>query len=449
MPTRRVWNMLAGALAVVVLLSSCAPAATPTPQVIVKRETQVVKETVVQQVTAAPVKVTLPSSIVIGSLEPLTGGLATFGTEARNAQIMAIEHINAAGGIKSLGGLKLEVVGEDTTGEVDAARLAAESLISKYRPVAALGFYMSRLSLAGSEVTEREKVILILDALVESLMRRGYKYLLRAAPSCSQHGRTGIEFAMGISERAGMPLKSIAILNEDSAFGRATALGAAEAALEKQIPIVYQREYPYDLTDVSSIVAGIQSANPDVVLHACYFNDGVLFAKTFKETGYIPKFIIGMGGSGYTDGDSIKALGDVANYYVNTVSYNPAKNTPQNRKFVDEFKAKYGKIPTEAGGIAYYSMWVYAEMFELSGKLFPNDPLNPDNLMAAAHQLDLKSGPAVETIATNQIQFDGTGQNIFSRATVLQVLNGEPKVIWPLDESEATVVYPRPDSTVK
>ena len=424
MRSRRMWNMLAVAVAAIVLLSSCAPAATPTPEA-----------------------VELSSSIVIGSLEPLTGVNAIFAAEAIAAQEIAIRHINEAGGIHSLGGLTLELVSEDTTDELDAARLAAESLISKHNPVAAVGFFMSKLTMGGSEVTEREKVILISDALVDTLTMRGFQYLLRAAPNSGQHGESALEFVVEAGERAGMPIETIAILNEDSAFGRSTALGAAEAALKRQLPIVYQREYPYDLTDMSSIVASIQAAGPDVVLHAAYFGDAILFAKTFEETGYIPKFILGMGGTGYTDPDSVEALGEVADFYANTYSYNPAKDTPQNRKFVEEYVAEMGKIPTEGGGISYYSMWVLAEMFELSGQLFPDDPLNPENLRQAAMQLDLTSGPAVETFPTDHIQFDGTGQNTYARATVLQVIDGELKVIWPFGEAEVEAAFPRPDTT--
>jgi branched-chain amino acid transport system substrate-binding protein len=441
------WTVVAVAMVALVLLSACAPAATPTPQVIVKKETQVVKETVVQQVTAAPEPVQLPDTIVIGSLEPLTGGLAMFAGEALAAQELAIQHVNDAGGIKSLGGLKLELVSEDTTQEVDAARLAAESLISRYNPVAAVGMFMSRLTLGGSEVTEREKVLLISDALVDSMMKRGFQYLLRAAPDSNQHGKTGIDFIVAAGEKYGVPVESIAVLNEDSAFGRSVALGAVEEALKIQMPIVYQREYPYDLTDMSSIVASIQAADPDIVVHVAYFNDAILYAKTFEEVGYMPTFILGLGGTGYTDPDSIEALGEVANYYANSWSYNPAKDTPQNRKFVDEFVAKTGAIPTEGGGISYYSVWVLAEMFELSGQLFPDDPLKPENLRQAAMQLDLTSGPAVETFPTDRIQFDGTGQNIYARGTVMQVIDGVPKVIYPFEDAEVEAMFPRPDTT--
>ena len=95
----------------------------------------------------------------------------------------------------------------------------------------------------------------------------------------------------------------------------------------------------------------------------------------------------------------------------------------------------------------YYAMWVLAEALELSGKLFPDDPLQPDNLREAFLQLDLTSGPAVDAYPTEQINFTDTGDNPYARATVLQVIGGESKVVWPFDDAEAAAVFPRPDST--
>jgi branched-chain amino acid transport system substrate-binding protein len=95
----------------------------------------------------------------------------------------------------------------------------------------------------------------------------------------------------------------------------------------------------------------------------------------------------------------------------------------------------------------YYTTWVLKEALELSGEMFPDDPLNPDNIRAAFLKLDLTSGPAVETFPGSRISFTETGDNPHARAVILQVLNGEPKAVWPSDAAETEAVYPRPDST--
>ena len=87
------------------------------------------------------------------------------------------------------------------------------------------------------------------------------------------------------------------------------------------------------------------------------------------------------------------------------------------------------------------------EALELSGKLFPKDPLNADNLREAFLKLEIKSGPAVDTFPSNSIRFNGTGDNPDAKAVVMQVLNGQTKVVWPFDTAQVQAEFPRPDAS--
>ncbi len=386
----------------------------------------------------------LPDEIIVGSVQPLTGGFAVFGQDGKLGAEIAIQHINEAGGIKSMGGMKLKLVSEDAGGTPDTAKLATESMISKNHPVAILGEYISRFVMAASEVTDREKVILIADALVPQITQMGRQYLFRPGPTASDHGALAYKFLVDVSTANGDPIKSIAVLNEDSANGRANTLGATEWALMNQMPVVTSLEYPYDITDATQIVQQLAKANPDAVIHTPYFNDAIVFGKAFKETGLWPKFLAGAGACGYVDPESIKALGDAAEGISMTYSYNPAKDTPQNKKFVEAYKKIKGYIPTEGAGMNYYGAMVLYEALEYSGKNFPDDPLNPENLRKSFLALDLKSGPAVETYPGSQIKFDPLGDNEFPGVVVLQVQKGEPKVVYPEAEAEAKPIWPNP-----
>lgn len=429
MKTGTSWILLTIAAAVSLMVLGCVPIAPAQPAS-----------------PSQPEAAKLPVEVVVGALEPLTGAHAVFGAEAVVGMEIAVEHINAAGGIKSLNGLKLKLVSEDAGENADSAKLAVESIIAKYHPAAILGLYISPMTIAASEVTERERVLLVADALADSVTSSGRRYLFRPAPKASQHGASAIQFVMSEAKKAGLDFKTVAILNEDSSFGRSNATGAMNEALNQGLTIVYQKEYPYDITDASPMVADIAKSGADFVVHCPYFSDAILFAKTFRETGNIPQFVAGMGASGYTDPESIEALGDTSEYYSNTYSYNPAKKTPQNEKFVADFKAKTGHVPTEAGGMNYYGMWILKEALELSGQMFPGDPLNPDNLRAAFLNLDLTSGPAVETYTSNHIEFTDTGDNPDAKAVILQVIKGQPKVVWPPEDGETQAIFPRPDA---
>jgi branched-chain amino acid transport system substrate-binding protein len=389
----------------------------------------------------------IPKELVVGCVEPLTGSYAVFGAEAKVGMEIAVRHINEAGGIKSLGGVPLKLVAEDCGESPDSAKLAAESLISKNKPVAILGLYISRLTIPVSEVTDRNKVILVADALADNLTAMGRRYLFRPSANAGMYGASAVEFIVDAAKKTGAKVERIAIINEDSAFGHTVAMGAANAAMLNKLTVVYQKEYPYDISDATSIVSDIANARPDVVFHCPYFMDAIIFAKTVREGGRMPKFIAGMGACGYADANSIEALGATGNYYSNTYGYNPEKNTAANRKFVADFKAATGQQPTDASGMNYYAMWVLKEALELSGKMFPSDPLNPENLREAFLKLDLSSGPAVDTFPTDRIAFAPNGDNPHARAVVMQVLNGETKVVWPFAGAQVQPVFPRPDAS--
>jgi len=239
-------------------------------------------------------------------------------------------------------------------------------------------------------------------------------------------------------------LKTIAIINEDSAFGRSNSFGALNEAINQGLTTVYQKEYPYDITDASTIVNEIWNSNADFVVHCPYFNDAIVFGKAFSDAKKIPTYIAGMGACGYTDPQSIESLGELAEGYSNTYSYSPGKDTPTNRKFIEDFKALKGYIPTEGAGMNYYGMMILKEALELSGSMFPDNPLNPDNLRAAFLALDLTEGPAIETYPASHIKFDGKGDNPDAKAIVLQVQNGEPKVVYPFEDAQVEAVFPNP-----
>ncbi|MDD5368467.1 MAG: ABC transporter substrate-binding protein [Anaerolineaceae bacterium] len=386
----------------------------------------------------------LPGEIVVGVVQPLTGSFAVFGQDGKLGAEIAVQHINDAGGIKSMGGLKIKLAVEDAGENADSAKLATESMISKNHPIAILGLYISRFVMAASEVTDREKVILLADALVPQVTQMGRQYLFRPGPNANNHGALAYHFLRDVAKENGTDIKTMAILNEDSANGRANSLGATEQALMDKFSIVTTQEYPYDITDATQIVQKLKDINPDVIIHTPYFNDAIVFGKAFKEVGWYPKFLAGAGACGYVDPESIKALGDAAEGISMTYSYNPSKNTPQNKKFVADYMKVKGYIPTEGAGMNYYDAMVLYEALEYSGKNFPDDPLNPDNLRKSFLALDLKSGPAVESYPGNEIKFNALGENVFPGVVILQVQNGKPVTVYPADQAEAKPIWPNP-----
>lgn len=387
------------------------------------------------------------TEIPIGLVEPTSGAYAVFGTEAKQAVELLVEDINNRGGIKSLGGAKLVLKFQDSKSTVDGAQAAATYLVSVERVPIIIGAYISRHTAGMLQVTEPNKVIVVTDALVDTLTEQG-DYIFRACPKVSAHGITNVHFIHKQLVKHGYdPSKvRVAVLNEDSIFGKLGALAAMEELAKLGMNVVAHIEYPYDITDMTSIVNKLMQEKVDIVIIHPYFGDALLFAKTVHDLGYKPMFIAGQGACGFADPDSIKSGGENVNYYTNTYSYDNSKIAPYNKWFVEEFEKRYGKKPTEGGGIVSYSIWTVKEALEKYGEMFPQDTkLDPDHLKAAFLALDITSGPAAELYPTGRIKFNDIGDNQYAGAVIVQVIDGKAYLVWPEETAPRSAVFPRPD----
>lgn len=413
------------AVAGVALYILTAPAPTPTP-------------------TPTRPKIT---EIRIGMIEPLTGKYAVFGKEAVDAARLIIEIINEElGGVKSLGGVKLVLVGVEDAGESpEVTAMAAERLIATHRPHIIVGAYISRLTAAAAEVTERERVIFAFDALVDWLTERGWRYVIRLAPKASAHGATAARFALSLAKERGVEAKKVVVLHEDSVFGTYVATGAIRELAANRIP--YESvSYPYTIEDFGPIISRLREIKPDIIISVPYFHDGVLFAKAYRASGLKVKLIAGAGGCGYIDPGSIEAVGEAVEYFTNTLSYDPSRATEWNKKVVEKYVSRYGKPPSEAAGIIFYTLFFIYEGLEKASEMFPDDPLNPDNLMKVFMSLDLtdENSISAQLYPTGRIKLAPNGDNIYAGTAVLQVIGGKARVVWPKPEPGVVPVCPMP-----
>ncbi len=402
--------------------------------------------------TSSPVTHAKISVVKIGLIEPLTGRYAVFGIQAKEAAQLVINVINnELGGIKSLGGAKIQLVVADAGETPDEARMAAERLITQQHPAIIIGAYISKLTAAVAEVTNKYKVILFMDGLVDSLTQHGWKYVFRVAPKASAHGKSAVDFVVSMAKKKGLKIKTAVVLHEDSIFGTYTAEGAVLELRKYGIEVLDVISYPCTISDVSSIVNKVKADHPDIIITIPYFHDGVLLAKAFKAEGIHPMFIAGAGGCGYTDPDSIKAAGKAVLYYTNTYSFNPYRPTKWCKKLVSAFEAKYHKLPTEAAGIIFYTLMTIYEGLEKAGQMYPSDPLNPDHLRSVFLSLDLtdSNSIAAQLYPTGHIKFAPNGDNMYAGTAILQVqlINGKetPVLVWPEPQPGVHPVFPRPD----
>ena len=227
-------------------------------------------------------------TIKVGTVHPLTGTNAGDGQQMENGVKLAIEAINAAGGIKSMGGAKLELLPGDTQGKPDVGQSEAQRL-AQSGAVALVGTYQSAVSANVAAVAERNKVPFVMDITGDDgILQHGYKYSFRMQPQNSRFGSTAAQYLQQVSTAAGKPAKKVAYLHENTAFGTNVYKAFKDEAAK--LGMTVDPEISYDAASVSDLttqITQVKASGADVLAVSGYYRDGVLAAKavsTVKPT---------------------------------------------------------------------------------------------------------------------------------------------------------------------
>ncbi|MCK4897742.1 MAG: ABC transporter substrate-binding protein, partial [Anaerolineales bacterium] len=278
-------------------------------------------------------------TIKIGILEPLSGPLATIGGFELDSYRLAAEDINRAGGIKSLGGAKLELVVADTECKAEVGMSQVERL-DREGVTVIIGAFQSGVTIPTTQVAEMKRIpYLVPISVADKITQRGFKYTFRACSTSSGAIERQAEFVyehVG-SIRSDMPIKTVGLFYENSAFGQTNAKYQKEMAKKYGKEIIADISYPSKSADVTAEVAKLKAANPDAVLRSSYASDAILITKTMIELRYNPKFWLGF--SGVSGGSYIKALGK---YVDDTIFMSPfSPKVPGAGEFLARFQKKY------------------------------------------------------------------------------------------------------------
>ncbi len=167
-----------------------------------------------------PAPVGAADEVRIGVVSPMTGPTAKFGQAQKNALTMAADDVNAAGGIKSLGGAKIKLVFGDTRGEADTGVTETERLITREKVHALIGAFQSGVGFPSSAMAERHQVPWLTFGTFDKITERGFKYVFRAHANDTIKARTLIEGLVALGKRASPPIGSAVILAENTEWGK-------------------------------------------------------------------------------------------------------------------------------------------------------------------------------------------------------------------------------------
>ena len=380
-------------------------------------------------------KAAAAEDVRIGILLPLSGPVAPIGQNNRRGHALAVDEINAAGGIKSLGGAKLVMIDGDTQGNPSVGIQETEKLANQ-RVVAILGAYQSNVTFPSTQIAEKLGVpyidpVAIADTITDG---RNFKFTFKVAPKASWYARDQMGFVKWVGEKSGKPIKRVVLMYEDTLFGQSTSKGQAEFAKQFGIEVVEKIAYPAETPDMTPTISRIKQANPDALVLVSYISDAVLITKTMKELGVnIP--ILGTS-AGHIDPAYIANLGPLAEHSFTVGEWNPDLKKPGAAAINERFQAKFGTPMNGHAAETYMSTMVLADALERAAstdRRKVRDALAATSLCGARNILPYEC-----------VKFEPSGQSPQGRLVMLQVQKGKFTSVWPPEIAAASPVFPVP-----
>jgi branched-chain amino acid transport system substrate-binding protein len=348
------------------------------------------------------------NTIKVGLIVPLTGDIKTFGESARNGVMLAIDEVNAVGGIN---GKKIEVAMTDDKNDPTETGNAGSKLIDMDRVVAIIGSVSSKCSVPLSDKCQTAKIPMITPTSTNPKVTVGddgrrKDHVFRACFIDPFQGTVGAKFATD-----SLKAKTAAVMYDN---GNDYSKGLADyfrAAFEKSGgKVVGFESYQKDDVDYSALLTKVKQSNPDVLFVPDYYNKVGLIAKQARQLGVKAVFL---GGDGWDSPEMSKIAGDaiIGGYFTN--HYSPDDPRPEVQEWVKKYQAKYGQKPDALATLGYDAALLLIQAL----KNAPN--AKPEEIKTALNAIKDFS------CVSGKITFDEWGNPIKSAAVLEYTKDGQ------------------------
>ncbi len=363
--------------------------------------------------------------IKIGAINPYSGPLALYGTEVTRGYELAVDQINAAGGIN---GRKIELVRGDA-GTPQQGIATVEQLVTKDKVDMFVGTYISAISNTASDTAMRyNKLYWETNAVAQNLIDRGLPNFVRTGPDGGIFAARTVDTVRNLIAPAlkkDMKDLKVWLEHEDSIYGTSIAevqKRMFEAFGTKVVGVGAHSARTIDLNDT---VLRAKQANPDILIQTGYVPDGNLLMRTARDQGFKPAAMLWVG-TGDTP-ETLQSLGAASLEGVLVVGYPrndiTEKFGPGSKAYLAAYQAKYKADPIAPQGMAAYSgIQILFEALKAAGST------EPEKVRAAIAKMDKPEGSYPSGYG---VKFGKDFQNIRANLTTTQWQNGKMVTVFP------------------
>ncbi len=370
----------------------------------------------------APPAMSAEGPIRIGASLSLSGTYASLGQNQRRGYELCAKDVNARGGVL---GRRIEFVLYDDQSDPSTGVRLYEKLISQDKVDVLLGPYSSPITEAVANVNEKYMMPMVApQASTTSIFRKGRKYIFMVTSPAEVY----LEGLIDLAVRQG--LKTVALVNEDTLFPKATVDGTIALAKKRGLRVVFVEAYPKGNTDFSAILTKVRAANPDVLGAATYFDDAVAITRQMKELNVNPKmFGVTVGGDLPT---FYQLLGKNAEFIYGATQWEPVLPYPGIRRFVTDYYKDY-----PGADLSYHSAGGYGGCQVLVEAIRRAGSLDREKLREAILTLEM-------TTVYGAYKVDKDGFQIAHKMVMFQWQDGKKVIVWPDQLAVGKARFPTP-----
>ena len=341
--------------------------------------------------------------IKIGFIGPLTGGAAAYGINAKNGAVIAIDEINAAGGI--LDGYKIELLIQDNRGDTSETLTIMNKLIDQDKVVAIIGPVTTGPTTVAADIAGQKKVPIVSPTATGDKITSLSDYVTRV---CFYDSYQGLIMGKFAADNLGKKTAAILFDNtNDYSMGLADAF--ARTFQELGGTVVSNEAFSEGDQDFNAQLTNIAAKNPEVVFVPAYYSDDAQILLQARALGIDAIFL---GGDGWDSQELINGAGVAAEGCYFTTHYSPEDTSEKVQNFLIKYKEKHQSEPNFAAPLAYDAALLLADAIERAGEL---DSVKINNAITETSGL---SG------VTGEFSFD-ENRNPIKEVTIATVKDGK------------------------
>jgi branched-chain amino acid transport system substrate-binding protein len=378
--------------------------------------------------------------VKIAMLVPLSGPWARQGILEQFGARMAIDDINNAGGIKSMGGAKLKLLEYDTGDSAEKAKDAAQRLLAQEPDVVGgFGCWLSTFTLAVTEVTERAELPWLTLSYSDLITDRGFHCVFQSSPTAVAQAEAIVPMVVDLAQKSsGKRPTKVAMLGDNTAASVSFYKPIHDHVMKDlNLNLVSDQVYTPPLTDATSLIQGIRSTRPDfVLLQSTNVPDDKLLVDKFSEFGLTASKLplVGSGGH-WAVPELLKVAGadNLEGVLVGLANWPGKAVADVAKRFVERTKEPW---------FGHDSIFAYVHVLILKEAIERAGVAERHKVAEQIRKLDMTDGPAL-FFPDAHLKYDEKGRRVGAKLCIVQWQKGRPTPVFPASIAASEALWPK------